>query len=140
MQHTQLYNLKFNAEMLSPLKDTLLDIYPVKDGWKLFNRYNWASKVFDFILEKKEGTEIFRVLVEFNFESFITTNHLENLSTLAARLNNGLNTSIVKKIMIVCDGNSILSNTTAGIEFIPVSQIFSGDLLQLNRIKPKLVA
>ena len=140
MQHTLPTNLKFDIEMLSPLKSTLLDIYPVKEGWKLFNRYNWAPKVFDFILEKEEENTTFRILVEFNFENQISTEYIQNLNILADRLNNSSSITILKKMMIVCDDSAFLSDTKSDIEFIQISKLFNSSLLQMNGIKSKLVA
>ncbi|MBC8173114.1 MAG: hypothetical protein H7X71_04335 [Chitinophagales bacterium] len=139
MQHTLQSNTDNRTEMLNPLKSTLLNIYPEKEGWKLYNRYNWATKVFDFVLQKEEKQLLSRVLVEFNFESLVTRDHFSKLETLARRLN-GNNCHLVKKIMIVDDTASV-ENTPGDVELIPISKLINGNMLHLGgKMQPKLVA
>lgn len=137
MQHT-LLSTDSRAEMLSPLKSTLLNIYPEKEGWKLYNRYNWATKVFDFVLQKEENQQVSRILVEINFESAITKEHFSKLDTLAKRLN-GSNCSLVKKIMIVDDRTSI-EKVPADVEIVSIGTLINENFLLMDSIKSRLVA
>jgi hypothetical protein len=137
MQHT-LLTTDNKTEMLSPLKSTLLNIYPEKEGWKLYNRYNWATKVFDFVLQKEENQQISRILVEINFENTITKEHFTKLDTLAKRLN-GSNCSLVKKIMIVDDRTSI-EKVPADVEIVSIGTLINENFLLIDSIKSRLVA
>jgi hypothetical protein len=138
MQHTLTKQVLTNPEMLSPLKNSLLNIYPEKEGWKLYNRYNWATKVFDFVLQKEEGIKVSRILVEINFESNITKDHFTKLELLACRLK-GSNCSLVKKIMIVDDLSSI-DTVPADVDIVPISSLIRTNLFPLTNFQPGLVA
>ncbi|MFN0274525.1 MAG: hypothetical protein ACKVPJ_02170 [Chitinophagales bacterium] len=139
MQHTLFtHQENGNSEMLSPLKSTLLNLYPERDGWKLYNRYNWATKVFDFVLQKEEGLQTSRILVEINFERVISKEHFNKLDVLAKRLKGG-NCVLVRKIMIVDDMSSIAS-IPEDVDIVPISTLIRTNLLPLQNFQPRLVA
>lgn len=138
MQHTLKNNSESKSEMMNPLKISLLNIYPETEGWKLFNRYNWASKVFDFVLQKESNNEISRILVEFNFESNISVEHFTQLSELASKLQNG-SSKLINKIMIVDDYATVYKNSD-DVEIIPISQFINDNLIRFSLPMSKLVA
>lgn len=138
MQHTLKNNAETRSEMINPLKTSLLNIYPEREGWKLFNRYNWASKVFDFVLQKESNNQISRILVEFNFESNISVEHFNQLSDLAIKLQND-NSKIISKIMIVDDFAQICQDSE-DIEIIPISSFINENLIHFTLSHTKLVA
>lgn len=139
MQHTLITQQETgNAEILSPLKSTLLNLYPEREGWKLYNRYNWATKVFDFVLQKEDGMQTSRILVEINFEDKITKEDFNKLDVLAKRLK-GSNSVVVRKIMIVND-MSVIATIPSDVDIVPISTIIQTNLLPLQNLHSRLVA
>lgn len=139
MQHTLITQQETgNAEILSPLKSTLLNLYPEREGWKLYNRYNWATKVFDFVLQKEDGMQTSRILVEINFEDKITKEDFNKLDVLAKRLK-GSNSVVVRKIMIVND-MSVIATIPSDVDIVPISTIIQTNLLPLQNLHTRLVA
>ena len=53
MLHTLLKNEPLKSEMLVPIKSSLEHMYCHHDGWKLYNKYNWTNKCFDFLLQQE---------------------------------------------------------------------------------------
>lgn len=136
MQHTLVTkNEVQKMEILSPLKASLQTIYPEKEGWKLYNRYSWANKCYDLILQKESNDGLVRVVVCVNFENFITRTHFSNLSKLAKRLNHGTST-ILKKILII-DDLAKMDKVPQDVEIMQVSDLIKDTTLTH---KPKLVA
>ncbi len=73
--------------MLNPLKSTLLNLFPAHEGWKLYNRYNWSSKVYNFVMQKDTlNHQVERIVIEVNFENYISHLHFAKLDALAERL------------------------------------------------------
>ena len=126
------------SEMLNPFKSTLRSLYPEKDGWKLYNRFNWATKVFDYVLQKEEDKTIYRILVELNLENTITKDHFDKLDNLAVRLDNG-KCSLTQKIMII-DDSAKLEHSHSQTEIVLLSNLFNMNLLSGGFDKSKLVA
>ena len=126
------------TELVNPLKSSLLSIYPEKEGWKLYNRYNWATRIFDFVLQKEENGVIERILVEMNFENHISREHFSNLTSLAKRLSSG-GCCFIKKVMVV-DEMATFDRIPADVEIISLRKLLSSTLLAYEPINPKLVA
>ncbi len=139
MQHTFKTTTDPNkSEILNPVKSTLLSFYPEKDGWKLYNRYNWASKVFDYVLQKEDNNQIDRILIEINFENHINNDVFSKLDVLAKRLCTSTS-NIIRKIMIIDDLAST-DKVPSDIDIIPISKMLKDGLLCLSPAKSKLVA
>lgn len=126
------------AEMLNPFKSTLRNLYPEKEGWKLYNRFNWSTKVFDYVLQKEESNVVYRILVELNLENTITSDHFAKLDNLATRLEAGKCT-LTRKIMIV-DDSAQMVQANYGTEVVFLSNLFNTSLLAGGFDKSKLVA
>ncbi len=125
-------------EMLTPFKTTLRTLYPEKEGWKLYNRFNWSTKVFDYVLQKEDGDITHRILVELNLEGSVTLDHFEKLHTLANRLDNGKCT-LSQKIMIV-DDSAQMAEGAGDIRVVLLSDLFKLNLLTGGTDRNKLVA
>ena len=126
------------VEMLNPFKSTLRNLYPEKEGWKLYNRFNWSTKVFDYVLQKEENNVVYRILVELNLENTITKDHFAKLDNLASRLEAGKST-LTRKIMIIDDA-ARLEISDRSIEVVLLSNLFDTSLLTGGFDKSKLVA
>lgn len=123
-------------ELVSLLKQTLQSNYPEKEGWKLYNRYNWSSRNFDLIMQKEEHDgEVYRVVVCVNFENSITREEYNIVSKLARRLNHG--TSIIMKKMLVVDDLAMVAKGPNDIEVVQIGKILREHALPSE---PKLVA
>jgi len=136
MYHTHLQPEIQRNELVSQLKQTLLTDYPEKEGWKLYNRYNWTNKHFDVVLQKEaEQGEVFRVIVCINLDNTITKDEYSNVSKLAKRLNHGTST-IMKKILVV-DDKALIAKGPSDIEVVQIRKMIKDNDVATE---PKLVA
>lgn len=139
MQHALTARTEGNqAAMVSPLKSTLLHLYPEKEGWKLYNRFNWSTRVFDYVLQKEESGIVYRILVELNLEAKVTKDHFVKLDSLANRLE-ATKGALTRKIMIVDDAAN-MEYQHSDTEVIYLSSLFNTSLLTGGFDKTKLVA
>ncbi len=136
MIHAQPKSENQKNELVSQLKQTLQVNYPEHEGWKLYNRYNWASRNFDLILQREESDgEVYRVVVCINFENTIAREEFSTVTKLARRLNHG--TSIIMKKMLVVDDMAMVAKGPSDIEVVQIGKILR-DAAQPT--EPKLVA
>lgn len=139
MQHALTARIEGNqAAMVSPLKSTLRNLYPEKEGWKLYNRFNWSTRVFDYVLQKEESGIVYRILVELNLETKVTRDHFVKMDSLANRLE-ATKGALTRKIMIVDDAAN-LEYHHSDTEVIFLSSLFNSSLLTGGFDKTKLVA
>jgi hypothetical protein len=139
MQHTLHTNESIQVDMLNPLKSTLKNSFPAKDGWKLYNRYNWSSKVYDYVLQKEENNSIYRILVEINFGDQVTACEMDKLASLSSRLNTS-DIAAMRTVLVVHDKVEI-EKIPAGIEIMDISTLFSNGIMNINSgMNSKMVA
>ncbi len=135
MLHTLLKNEPLKSEMLIPIKSSLEHMYCHHDGWKLYNKYNWTNKCFDFLLQKESQTGVERVIVSVNLDNQVTRQHYDNLQKLSKRLHHG-GKSPVKKILIF-DNPVAFEAAPADVELMSVNELLN---VRLRATEPKLVA
>jgi len=139
MQHTHNAKQTIQVDMLNPLKSTLKNSFPEKEGWKLYNRYNWSSKVYDYVLQKEENNNVYRILVEINFGDQVTCNDFEKLTALSDRLGAG-KVQMLRTVMVVHDKIN-MDEVPEGIEIMEMSQLIRKGILGLgDGFYAKLVA
>lgn len=125
--------------MLNPLKSTLKNSFPAKDGWKLHNRYNWSSKVYDYVLQKEENNSVYRILVEINFGDQVSACEMDKLASLSNRLNSS-EIAAMRTVLVVHDKVEI-EKIPAGIEIMDISTLFSNGIINVSSgINAKIVA
>lgn len=117
--------------MLNPLKSTLRSSFPEKDGWKLYNRYNWSSKVYDYVLQKEEGKNTLRIVVEINFGDQVSLNDFVKLNELAKRLESGT-IQVVRTVMVVQENTQIEAPETTNVEMISMSELIQNGIMNLQ--------
>lgn len=76
--------------------------YPEKDGWKVFNRFNWVSYLHDFVLQRstEEGAE--RILIEINTDKEIRDDQIVQMRQIAERLAHD-GTKVSRLVLVVAD-------------------------------------
>jgi formyltetrahydrofolate synthetase len=131
MQHTLTQHDKKQVDMLNPLKSTLRSSFPEKDGWKLYNRYNWSSKVYDYVLQKEEGKNTLRIVVEINFGDQVSLNDFVKLNELAKRLESGT-IQVVRTVMVVQENTQIEAPETTNVEMISMSELIQNGIMNLQ--------
>lgn len=127
--------------MLNPLKSTLRNSFPEKDGWKLYNRYNWSSKVYDYVLQKEDTHNVYRIVVEINFGDQATESEFEKLAVLSSRLSSG-RIQVIRTVMVLQENTSLDFNVPEGIDVIRMSELIQQGIqgLQNQSSGSKLVA
>lgn len=127
--------------MLNPLKSTLRSSFPEKDGWKLYNRYNWSSKVYDYVLQKEEGNNTLRIVVEINFGDQVSLDDFVKLNELANRLESGT-IKVVRTVMVVQENTQVEAPKSTNVEMISMSELIQNGIMNLQHQlnKSKLVA
>lgn len=141
MQHTLAQKEKKQVDMLNPLKSTLRSSFPEKDGWKLYNRYNWSSKVYDYVLQKEEGNNTLRIVVEINFGDQVSLDDFVKLNELANRLESGT-IKVVRTVMVVQENTQVEAPKSTNVEMISMSELIQNGIMNLQHQlnKSKLVA
>jgi hypothetical protein len=132
---------KIHVDMLNPLKSTLRNSFPENEGWKLYNRYNWSSKVYDYVLQKEDNHNVFRIVVEINFGDQVTENEFEKLTVLSKRLSSG-RIQVIRTVMVLQENTNVDFNLPKGIDVIRMSELIQHGIvgLQNKATGSKLVA
>lgn len=139
MRHAPQAPQNLRVDMLNPLKSTLKNSFPEKDGWKLYNRYNWSTKVYDYVLQKEVNNTTYRILVEINLGDQVDQNDFEKLAALSSRLGSG-DVEMLRTVMVVHDKID-MATVPAGIEIMEMSQLIRNGILNFGTgMDAKLVA
>ncbi|RLG56872.1 MAG: hypothetical protein DRN88_03545 [Candidatus Hydrothermarchaeota archaeon] len=87
-------------DMYPKVKECLRKRFPASDGWEIKHRDRRSSYEPDFVVERRIGGRIERVIVEVKAECKVTRNHISQINEYAKKLA-GSNVRIVKKILVV---------------------------------------
>lgn len=132
MVHTLQRHDSLEAALLAPIRDYLAGIYCPADGWKLFNRFQWRTKVPDMIIQKQGKTGFERVIVSVHLENGASRQHFSEMEKLSSRLQKDT-VGRMKKILVV--DNAAPLDLPADVEVVNLR-----DLLKIRATEPKLVA
>ncbi|MFI5171371.1 MAG: hypothetical protein ACHQFW_03220 [Chitinophagales bacterium] len=135
MIHTLLKTEPLKIEVMEPIKTSLESMFCPADGWKLYNKYNWANKCYDIVLQKESLKGYERIIVSVNLDSHVTSKHYENLHNLSRRLTTGT-TALIKKILVF-DRPATFEAAPADVELISIDDLLK---VKFRATEPKLVA
>lgn len=133
MVHTLQRHDSQEAALLAPIRDYLAGIYCPADGWKLFNRFQWRTKVPDMIIQKQGKTGFERVIVSVHLDNGVSRQHYSEMEKLSSRLQKDT-VGRMKKILVV-DDEAAAADLPADVEVVRLR-----DLLKIRATEPKLVA
>jgi len=141
MHHATHTQTKKQVDMLNPLKSTLRTSFPEKDGWKLYNRYNWSSRVHDYVLQKESGDSTLRIVVEINFGDQVLTDDFNKFAALSRRLESG-KIKVIRTVMVIQENSRIEGQPFEGLEIMNMAQLIQNGVMGLKQTlsNSKLVA
>ncbi len=116
-------NQKFAKEQISNLvKENLASLYPEQEGWKVYNRYNWLSYLYNYVVQREQDGIVERVVVEVNTHTLADSESVRNLEMLADRLADD-QSKVIEKILVANSDNTVFESKD--LKYISLNQLLT---------------
>lgn len=104
--------------------------YPEKDGWKVFNRFNWVSYLHDFVLQRSTENGAERILIEINTDKEIRNEQIDQMRQVADRLAH--DGTKVSRLVLVVSEDAATCSIPEDVSLCTLSEVMERGLPKLS--------